>query len=759
MNTRRLWFVLALVMAVSFTVLGLMGREIHRQAPPIPASVVDPSGAVLMTRQDIQTGQLAWQSMGGQQSGSIWGHGGYVAPDWSADQLHREAMALLDIWAQREHGKAYAALGAEPKAALQARLKAEMRTNTYNPETGVITVSKDRALALRQVKAHYVSLYSDTPELEALREQYAVKNGAVPDLSRREAIANYYWWTAWAAATNRPDDTVSYTSNWPHEPLVGNTPSSANVVWSVASILLLIFGVGALVFWHARTKTEDHLKPPVKDPLLDLKPTPSMRATGKYFLTVIGLFLLQVGLGALTAHYAVEGHDFYGVQISDVIPYAVTRTWHTQLAVFWIATAWLATGLYVAPMISGHEPKFQKLGVNVLWGALVFVVLGSMAGEWLGVQQVFDLDTNFWFGHQGWEYIDLGRFWQSLLFVGLMLWLVLVTRALAPALKGQSDSKPTLWILFLSTVAIGLFYAAGFMWGKHSHISMVEYWRWWVVHLWVEGFFEVFATAVISLLLVKLGLVRPQSANGAVIFGTIVFMFGGVLGTAHHWYFAGTPVSVIAIGSVFSALEVVPLALIGAEAFENWRHSKAAPWVSAYKWPILFFVAVAFWNLLGAGVFGFMINPPISLYYIQGLNTTATHAHAALFGVYGMLGIGLLLFCFRGLARREAWSDRLLGWTFWLLNGGLAMMLFMSLLPMGVVQAFASIEHGYWYARSPETIHSTLMETLVWLRVPGDIVFSAGAFTLALFAARLFLSRGKRQLAKPEEVPLPIAAE
>jgi nitric oxide reductase subunit B len=242
-----------------------------------------------------------------------------------------------------------------------------------------------------------------------------------------------------------------------------------------------------------------------------------------------------------------------------------------------------------------------------------------------------------------------------------------------------------------------------------------------------------------------MGLVRAKTANAAVVLGAIVFLFGGVLGTAHHWYFAGTPVSVIAVGSVFSALEVVPLALIGGEAFETWRHTKAAPWVQHYKWPILFFVAVAFWNLLGAGVFGFMINPPLSLYYIQGLNTTATHAHAALFGVYGMLGIGLLLFCFRGLARREAWSDKLLAWTFWLLNIGLALMVFLSLLPVGVIQAFASIDQGVWYARSPEVIHSPIVELLVWMRMPGDVTFSIGAVTLALFAGKLVVGGLKRR--------------
>jgi nitric oxide reductase subunit B len=519
--------------------------------------------------------------------------------------------------------------------------------------------------------------------------------------------------------------------------------------------MLLILGIAALYWHHARTRQDEHVEAPSADPLFSLKPTPSMKATYKYFLTVIGLFLVQIVLGALTAHYAVEGHDFYGIPLSSILPYAITRTWHTQLAVFWIATAWLATGLYIAPALAGREPRFQRLGVNLLWIALLIVVIGSMAGEWLGVQQVFDLNVNWWFGHQGWEYIDLGRFWQILLFVGLMLWLVLMGRALWPAVTTPSESKPVLLMLFLSTIAIGLFYGAGFMWGKHTSISMVEYWRWWVVHLWVEGFFEVFATAVISLLFVRLGLVRAATANSAVVLGAIVFLFGGVLGTAHHWYFAGTPVSVIAVGAVFSALEVVPLALIGGEAFETWRHTRAAPWVSTYKWPILFFVAVSFWNLLGAGIFGFMINPPISLYYIQGLNTTATHAHSALFGVYGMLGIGLMLFCLRGLAPRRAWNDRLLAWTFWLLNAGLAMMVFMSLLPSGVYQAWASIGHGLWYARSAEVIHSPVMQALVWLRVPGDIVFSGGAVTLAIFAAGLLIGRVRRDEAPAAVVVQP----
>ena len=506
------------------------------------------------------------------------------------------------------------------------------------------------------------------------------------------------------------------------------------------SILILLAGVGALA-WHYAMIHGREAPPevPAIDPLHNLKPTPSMKATVKYFWVVVALFGLQVVLGGITAHYAVEGQGFYGLNLSEVLPYVITRTWHTQLAVLWIATAWLATGLYIAPAISGHEPKYQKLGVNFLFVCLLIIVAGSMIGQWLGVMQKLGLDINFWFGHQGWEYVDLGRFWQIFLFIGLMLWLTLVGRALWPALQKKDEGRPLVILLFLSTVAIGLFYGAGLMWGKHTHLAIVEYWRWWVVHLWVEGFFEVFATAVIAFLFTKLGLVRTTSAVTAVLFATIVFLTGGVLGTFHHLYFTGTPTAVLAIGAAFSALEVVPLVLIGFEAYENWKASQYRGWVATYKWPIMFFISVAFWNLVGAGLLGFLINPPLALYYMQGLNTTPLHGHTALFGVYGMLGIGLMLFCLRGLTYRQVWNEKLLKLSFWSLNLGLAAMAVFSLLPLGLMQVWASVTEGFWYARSAEFLQQPLMQALVWLRVPGDVIFSVGVVALAWFVFRLFV--------------------
>ena len=736
-TTRRLWLGLATLLIVSFGVLLWMGRDMHQQAPPLPGRVVTESGRVVYTRADMERGRQVWQSMGGQQLGSIWGHGALVAPDWSADWLHRESLAMLDLAARASTGEPYERLPQREQARLQADLKSLMRTNTYDAARDEIVISERRALALAQVAAHYDSLFSNDPATAALRESYAMKNDTVPDAEHRRAMSSFFFWTSWAAVTDRPGEAKSYTNNWPYEPLVGNAPTSGSFMWTMFSVLFMIAGIGLLTWhyavWHGK---EAPVVPPARDPLAGLVITPSMRATAKYFWLVTALFLVQILLGATTAHYQVEGQPAYGYALSEILPYRLTRSWHTQLAVLWIATAWLGTGLYIGPAISGRDPRFQRLGVNLLWTCLIVIVVGAFAGQWFAVMQKLGLVHNFWFGHQGWEYVDIGRFWQIFLFIGLLLWLVLVGRALWPALKRRDDTSSIVGLMFLSTIAIGLLYGAGLMWKEHTHLSMVEYWRWWVVHLWVEGFFEVFATAVISFLLVKLGLIRARTATVNVLFATIVYMAGGVLGMFHHLYFAGTTTAVMALGASFSALEVVPLALIGLEAFDTWKHSHATSWMARYRWPIVFFLAVSFWNLVGAGLFGFLINTPLALYYMQGLNLTPLHGHTALFGVYGMLGIGLMLFCLRGLKPDVAWHEGLLRGSFWSFNIGLTLMALLTLLPMGVLQLDAALEKGYWYARSAEFMGQPIIHALVWMRVPGDTIFSVGALLLAWFVAR-----------------------
>jgi nitric oxide reductase subunit B len=738
MRYRTLWILFGFVNLFSFAILGYFGREIYRQAPPIPDRIIDTDGSVLFSGQDIRDGQNVWQSIGGQEVGTVWGHGAYVAPDWSADWLHREAVFMLDAWSAEQAGKPYAEQDLEAQAGLRARLQKELRENTYDTDRKTLTVSPLRARAYASLEEHYSGLFMNEPSLAVLRSHYAIPANAIKDPERARLLSAFFFWASWACVTERPGQAITYTNNWPPEELVGNRPAPSLLVWSAFSVVLLLAGIGLLAFYYASQRESEEPGPlPEEDPLLALRPTPSMLATLKYFWVVAAMIVVQVGLGAITAHYGVEGSGFYGFPLAEWLPYAVTRTWHVQLGIFWIATSWLATGLYIAPAISGYEPRFQKLGVNLLFGALLVIVLGSLAGQWFGVMQKLGYEANFWFGHQGYEYVDLGRFWQIFLLIGLFLWLFLMTRSIWPAFRNVRENRHLLAMFLVASAAIASFYGAGLMWGRQTNLAIAEYWRWWVVHLWVEGFFEVFATTVIAFLFVRMGLVRPSVATKTVLFATIVFLSGGILGTFHHLYFSGTPTAVLALGASFSALEVVPLVLVGFEAWHNLGLSRAREWVRAYKWPIYCFIAVAFWNLVGAGIFGFLINPPIALYYMQGLNTTPVHGHTALFGVYGMLGIGLMLFVMKGLAARNVWKDGLIAFSFWSINIGLGLMVLLSLLPVGILQALASVQHGLWYARSAEFMQGDLMGTLRWMRVIGDTLFAAGAIALVVFVVGL----------------------
>ncbi len=733
MTTKKLWVGFLAVMAISFAVLLYYGYEIYKQAPPIPDKVVTANGTVLFTGEDIKNGQNVWQSLGGQEIGTVWGHGAYQAPDWSADWLHKEAVFILDELAMRNDSMPFDKLSEERKAFLKISLQKEMRPNTYDKTANTITVSNLRSQAIANNSKFYGGLFTNDPAMDKLRDAYSIPLNSLKDPERVRLLNAFFFWISWACVTERPNETITYTNNWPSEELVGNKPTGSLLLWTGFSVMMLLAGIGLMIWYYARKREEPVDVAPLAFPLLHSVQTPSQKATVKYFWVVSALLLVQVIMGVITAHYGVEGQAFYGIPLSEWLPYSISRTWHVQIAIFWIATSWLATGLYYAPAISGYEPKFQRLGVNFLFIALLVIVAGSLAGQWMGVMQKLGFQVNFWFGHQGYEYVDLGRFWQIFLFVGLIIWLVLMARAIWPALIQKSDSKSLLTLFLVSTVAIAAFYGAGLMWGQHTNLAVAEYWRWWVVHLWVEGFFEVFAAVVVAFLFVRLQIIKATTATTAVLFTTIVFLAGGILGTFHHLYFTGTPTAVMALGATFSALEVVPLVLMGFEAYDNLKLSRSSEWIKAYKWPIYSFIAVAFWNLVGAGIFGFLINPPIALYYMQGLNTTAVHGHTALFGVYGMLGIGLMLFVLRDMDTKAVWNEKWIKFAFWSINIGLAAMVFISVLPVGLSQTLASVNHGLWYARSAEFMQQPYMMTFKWLRVIGDTIFAMGTLALVWF--------------------------
>jgi nitric oxide reductase subunit B len=730
--------VLLFVIVAAFTVLIFGGASIAKHKPPIPERIVAPSGEVVLTAADVALGQRQYLSRGGQQTGSIWGHGAYLAPDWSADVLHRVGLVTAGLARGLSpadaRGFRQADLEALPpgeRGRVEAEVQAELRKNRYDAATATLTLSPGQAAALPALVEHYTKLFSEGSDA------MSIPRGFVADPGDARALTSFFFWTAWAAGTDRPGETFSYTANFPFDPLVGNRPLPSALIWSIVSVVLLILGTFVAITAYLRMKAKDPEHAPRLAPLTQPKPTPSQRAALPFFAVAILLFIVQAALGSVTGHYAVEGNKLFGIDTGSLLPYAASRGWHLQLAVFWIATCWLATGLFIGPLVSnGHEPRGQRALVLTLLGALVVVVMGALAGTYLGVKGKLSGPNGWLVGHQGYEYIELGRVWQVGLIAGMLLWLFLVYRAIQPALRAEKDKGGLTHLLLYASVSIPVFYSVGLFYTPGTHIAIADYWRWWVVHLWVENFFEVFATVALAFILSKIGAVGERSAQRATYFSILLYLGAGIIGTFHHLYFTGSPLFVTALGATFSALEVVPLTLLGFEVYETLKLARSGGNAHPWRWPLYFFVAVAFWNAVGAGVLGFLINPPIVLYYAQGLNTTPIHSHGALFGVYGFLAIALMLFSMRNIVRIEAWSDRLLKIAFWGLNLGLAGMIVFSLLPAGIYQLTEAVQHGLWYARSPEVTGSAFIHAVTWARLAPDLVFDAGGVALLAFVVR-----------------------
>ena len=725
---KKYWIAVVAVLIIGFSILGYLGTDVYHQAPPVPTAYVSQDGQVLFTKEDILHGQSAWQSTGGQSVGTVLGHGAYQAPDWTADWLHKEVSVMLDIKSQEAFGALYDQLGPVQQAAVKEVVKKEYLGSAVR-EDGTVVLSPERITAMNLTGRYFVELYGDNPDLTLTRDHFAMKDNTLPELQDRIDMARFFFWTTWMASTQRPGTDATYTNNWPHEPLLDHNPTPESIAWSVVSVIILLCGIGVVVWlWSFGKKDDDHaLVPPTEDPISKITLTPSQRALGKYLFTILALFLFQLGMGGIIAHYTVEGQAFYGISLAQYFPYSIARTWHIQASLFWIAMAFLSAGLFLAPIINGgKDPKYQKLGVDILFWALVVLVVGSFAGTYLGVAHQIPAAWNFLLGHQGYEYIELGRIWQWIEYIGILFWLVLMIRSIIGAFKQKGDKNLIAAFIF-SVIMVGIFYGPGLFYGEHSHLAIMEYWRWWVIHLWVEGFFEVFSTTLMAFIFVTLGLVSYRAGTVAAISSGAIYLIGGIPGTFHHLYFTGVTSTIVATGASFSALEVVPLVLLGYEAFENYTRLHSAPWMHRLKWPVYCFIAVSFWNLVGAGVFGFLINMPVSLFYIQGLNTTAVHAHTALFGVYGFLSLGFVFLIARYIRPEVEFNDKVMKFGFWALNIGLALMVLISLLPIGLIQSWASITHGLWFARSEEFMQQPLLQNLRWARLVGDTILIVGA--------------------------------
>lgn len=702
----------ALVLVFGFFVMGILAYRTYTDSMPEPAKVVTEAGDTLFTAADITAGQELFLARGLMEYGSIVGHGGYLGPDYTADYLRR-ATDFVEAEV-RDQGVA------DP----HAQVVEQFRTNRYDKATQTLTFTDAQVRAFTANQQHYADFFGTDST------KYGLIPRLITDPTEIRQLTAFFGWTAWAAAAERPGHSYSYTNNWPAEPRVDNGPTADVVVWSVLSLIVLLAGTGGLfavygrwsqrIGWHSAEAPAISFRQPDEVSL-----TPAQRATAWFFFTIAGLFLIQAVLGGATEHYRADTSSFFGIDLAEWLPFNLARTWHVQLSLFWTAAGFLAAGIFLTPFIAGREPKRQATLVYILFGAVVLVVVGSLLSEALSIHGVSWAKGPLF--AQQWEYLDLPRVWQILLTVGMVVWILIIYRGIRGRLKTESKGNMP-WLFFFSALAIPAFYAVGMLATTQTHLSVAEFWRFWVVHLWVEDFLELFTTVMVAYIFVMLGVVRERIAVGVIFLDVILYSAGGVIGTMHHLYFSGTPVEHMALGAFFSAAEVIPLTFLTIEAWTFLQlgarqESRSQGGAFPHRWAVMFLVAVGFWNFVGAGIFGFLVNLPIISYYEIGTALTANHAHGSMMGVYGMLAVGLAMFALRYLIPADKWPERLAKLSFWGLNIGLAWMVFAALLPLGIRQLYASVSQGYFEARSLNYLAGAGNRLLEWGRMPGDVIF------------------------------------
>lgn len=733
MNPKNWWAPLTFILVISLLGVGMIGVQTYIDAPPMSA-FVDEKNNMIFDQKTIEKGQEVFHKYALMEYGSYFGDGAQRGPDFTADALHQISQSMVKFYLDELKQLKSEGTNQYDVSQIEERVKAELKINRYDKTSDLVRLSPAQGYAHEQLQNHYLDVFINHKESKgSLPADYIKSPQEVKDLS------SFFYWGAWVCVTERPGATYSYTHNWPFDPKAGNTPTSPVILWSVLGLLAFVLMCGIVLYFIGQYNQlpNKFFKPATKDlfsaeRVRDFSPTSTQKATFKFFFVAILLFCIQVLSGLITINDFINWLGYVGIEINDSLPVTIPRSWHLMLALYWISTCWIASSIFILPILAKKEIPGQKRLINILFVLLFILVGGSLSGMVLGPLGLMG-DWWYWLGHQGWEFVDFGKGFQVLLMVVFVLWMIIVYRGIKPALIKKEPWNLPNWILY-SVIGIPLLFLSGFVAKPETNFVIADFWRWMVIHMWVEAFFEVFITVIVSYLMVLMGLVSRQAAIRVVYFATILFLGTGLLGISHNFYWNAKPVATMALGSVFSTLQFVPLILLTVEAWRFKNMPKIAVGDVEHKnlgnfgFPevFLFLIAVNFWNFFGAGVLGIIINLPIMNYFEHGTYLTINHAHAALMGVYGNISLAALIFASKLMIKEQYWNKKIVNFSFWSINIGLMLMVLLDLFPAGSIQFKAVVEQGLWYGRSHDFVDYGIFNKLTWMRGIGASVFFFG---------------------------------
>lgn len=719
MSKKSLYASFWIVSIFMVTILIYFTANLAKEVPPLPKQVSSVNGEVLYTYDDIVNGKAMFQQFDLMDYGSLLGMGAYLGPDFTTEFLHKRAVFLNNYYANEFYSKEFDALNDMEKNYVKARVIQDIKKQTSLKEEGVL-YTEASALAYKANKEYLIEFLTKGDEKRAWR-------AGIIRADEAALIAAFFDWSQLVSSSVRPtaDDGRSWSNNWPPEPLIDQDVTFTSHLVSLIEFLLLWALTIVIVYLaYEYIFNKEHADGELAEPLKITKIFPSQEKLLKYIPIVALFVLIQMVLGGYLAHIYADPTDHFIIS-QDILPFNVTRALHTNVAIIWVAVGWLVGGLLIAPLVAGKDLRFPKL-VDILWVALIVVGVGGLIGIYMGAQGHMR-DVWFWLGNEGRELLNLGRVWDIGLVVGLVLWFGMVYSTI----RNAKGNKLLIGTIIWSAFGIATLYLAG-MYPLHKiapNYTVDDYYRWWVVHLWVELTFELFAAGVIAYLSVALGLVREKTAEKVMLLELGLIMFSGTLGVGHHYWWQGLDEYWIAIGGIFSALEPLPLALLMIEAIKEQNHIKSEGKSFDFGIPFLWLAGSAFLNWFGAGFLGMVINTPTISYYSHGTYLIMPHAHVALLGAFGYISIAFIYMTARAnsLAKGLEWDETLSKWAFWLITIGVLIYALPTMI-IGVEQTSTAHTLGYYAARSRELLEA--MSGWMWFRILPDSMMIIGSLIL-----------------------------